>query len=485
MKTIYKFAATLLLLATLVSCTPSAEPSTEPTVEPSAEPSAAVEMNYYRYVGASSFYPIWAQPNSEYVYTENRYGNDRKFIKGGYLTREEIEGREDIAAEGLYSTDDEYFAQLNTKALYDETGHISEILYLYNDGEYHTEPPEGDDVPTEPPKSVNVGPGGAATLTYSEDDINLSYEEYFSKPRYVTAWYSSASTLDDKYRPGAAKWARERGWDWFGQALDDGTIVSYYYDEYGTNAESVYYTDGDAIYVRALGDDSEVETLYTPEDSRVISVGGNEIVLFFMTSDYKIYRLHLPSGTVDFMCDTAFDFEAGLKGYEMYIYNHAWESYQDTRSMLNDDDYYREEYAEYWGTELAEQIANDDASYAEWAKRDHTEEIEQWCSQAKEYMPVSGYFEILSNNDVRFTVMGQNWLPTDIDVCNNDTDWFSHIVFGTGSYFYGDYVTYSAALGKFGAPWRALYLLGIPEEQRMTFDEFVDYYGGTPPHSGI
>ena len=472
----------LLLLTTLTACAPSSEPSAEPTVEPTA----AVEMNYFRYTGKSSFYPLWAQPNSEFTVTKTQYGTDRKFTEGGYLEREDIEGREDIAAVGLYSTAAEYFATPNTKALYDENGHISEILYLYSDGEYHAEPPEGDDIPTEPPRSVYEGTDRVAKLSYSEDDINLSYEEYFSKPRAVTAWYSGASTLDDKFRPGAAKWAQERGWDWFGQALDDGTIVSYYYDnEYGTNAESVYYTDGDAIYVRVLGDDSEAETLYTAEDSRVISIGGNEIVLFFMTSDYKIYRLHLPSGTVDFMCDTAFDFEAGLKGYEMYIYNHAWEGYQDTRAMLNDDDYYREKYVEYWGAELAEQIANDDASYAEWAKRDHTEEIENWCSQAKEYMPVSGHFEILSNNDVRFTAMGQNWLPTDIDVCNNDTDWFSHIIFGSGSYFYGDYVTYSAALGKFGAPWRALYLLNVPYEQWMDFDEFVDYFGGVPPHSGI
>lgn len=489
MKTIYKFAATLLLLATLVSCAPS----TEPTVEPSAEPTAAVEMNYFRYTGKSSFYPLWAQPNSEFTVTKTQYGTDRKFTVGGYLEREDIEGREDIAAVGLYSTAAEYFATPNSKALYDENGHISEILYLYSDGEYHAEPPEGDDIPTEPPRSVYEGTSRVATLTYSEDDINLSYEEYFSKPRAVTAWYSCVQVLDDQSRQWEAERAKEKGWgDWYIQALEDGTIVSQYFeyaehsDFYGIgDPTSVYYTDGDAIYVRTLGDDGEAEMLYTAEDSRVISIGGNEIVLFFMTSDYKIYRLHLPSGTVDFMCDTAFDFEAGLKGYEMYIYNHAWEGYQDTRAMLKDDDYFREEYVKYWGAELAEQIANDDASYAEWAKRDHTEEIEHWCSQAKEYMPVSGYFEILSNNDVRFTVMGQNWLPTDIDVCNNDTDWFSHIVFGTGSYFYGDYVTYSAALGKFGATDRALDLLGIPEEQRMTFDEFVDYYGGTPPHSGI
>lgn len=434
MKTIYKFAATLLLLATLVSCAPSAEPtsSAEPSSDPSAEPTAAVEMNYFRYVGASSFYPLWAQPNSEYVYTENRYGNDRKFVKGGYLTREEIEGREDIAAEGLYSTDDEYFAQLNTKAVYDETGHLSRILYLYSDGEYYVDPPEGDDIPTLPPEDVHIQTSDPLYLT-DVGSADMSYEEYFSVPRYVEPWYNNP-------RDGA------------------------------------------------------YEILYelTPETEEILAqydiisgIHGNEIVLFFMTSDYKIYRLHVPSGTVDFMCDTAFDFEAGLKGYEMYIYNHAWESYQDTRAMLNDDDYFREAYVEYWGAELAEQIANDDASYAEWAKRDHTEDIEHWCSQAKEYMPVSGYFEILSNNDVRFTVMGDSWLPIEPDVGYRDTDWFSHVIFGSGSYFYGDYVIYSAALGKFGSPWRALYLLGIPSEQWMTYDEFCDYYGGIPPHSGI
>lgn len=504
MKMKYRFAAILLTFAIFSSCVPSTDVSTEPSpsVELSSEPTAAVEMNYFRYTGKSSFYPLWAQPNSEFTVTKTQYfigekayyKTEQGFTVGGYLEREDIEGREDIAAVGLYSTAAKYFASPNSKALYDENGHISEILYLYSDGEYHAEPPEGEDVPTEPPKSVYEGTDRVAKLSYSEDDINLSYEEYFSKPRAVTAWYSCVQVLDDQNRQWDVEWAKKEALgDWYIQALEDGTIVSQYF-EYAEHSEylygigdptRVYYTDGGAIYVRTLGDDSEAETLYTAEDSRVISIGGNEIVLFFMTSDYKIYRLHLPSGTVDFMCDTAFDFEAGLKGYEMYIYNHAWEGYQDTRAMLNDDDYYREEYVKYWGAELAEQIANDDASYAEWAKRDHTEEIENWCSQAKEYMPVSGYFEILSNNDVRFTVMGQNWLPTDIDACNNDTDWFSHIIFGSGSYFYGDYVTYSAALGKFGAPWRALYLLNVPYEQWMDFDEFVDYFGGVPPHSGI
>lgn len=91
----------------------------------------------------------------------------------------------------------------------------------------------------------------------------------------------------------------------------------------------------------------------------------------------------------------------------------------------------------------------------------------------------------MAQYDVRFTVLGGSWTPTDIDIGNNDTDWFSNIAYGTGSYFYGDYVTYSAALGKFGATERALDLLNIPQEQRMTFEEFCDYYGGYPPHSGI
>ena len=422
-----RILATLLLLATLTACAPSGEPTA--TAEPTVEPTAAVEMNYYRYTGASSFYPLWAQPNSEYVYTENRYGNDRKFIKGGYLTREEIEGREDIAAEGLYSTAAEYFAQLNTKAVYDENGHLGEILYLYSDGEYHADPPEGDDIPTLPPEDVHIQTSDPLYLT-DVGSADMSYEEYFSVPRYVEPYYNNPR---------------------------------------------------DMAYRQLYEMTPEIEEMLAPYD--IISlVHGNQIVLFFMTADYKIYRLHVPSGTVDFMCDTAFDFEAGLKGYEMYILNNEWEGYQDTRRMIEVD---YETFVEYWGVEEVERIANDDASYSEWAKRDHTEDIEHWCSQAKEYMPMSGYFEVLSNNDVRFTVMGDSWLPIEPDIGYDDTDWFSHVVFGSGSYFYGDYVTYSAALGKFGGPWRALDLLGIPSEQWMTYDEFCDYYGGTPPHSGI
>ena len=252
-------------------------------------------------------------------------------------------------------------------------------------------------------------------------------------------------------------------------------VSKYYSDEYGYKPERIYYTDGDAIYVRDAVGEEEAETLYTAEDSRVISIGGSDVVLFFMTADYDVYRLHLPSGTVDFMCNTAFDFETAQEWHREY------RDYQDWQS--------RAYGAENVGNE--EEIARlYEIPYEEWdaekaARKADGKEYWYWLDEGNHVTPDCGALDILSNNDIRFTVLAPDWEPTDIDIGNRDTDWFSHITFGSGSYFYGDYVTYSAALGKFGATDRALDLLGIPEEQRMTFDEFVDYYGGTPPHSGI
>lgn len=294
---------------------------------------------------------------------------------------------------------------------------LDSLLYRYLNGSYHKEPPTEEEKPQPyaPPKdpSPPFTSSPLAVLPRSEDDIKLSYDEYFSIPRYVEPFYN---------RPG------------------------------------------DLAYRKLFETTPKIEEMLAPYD--IISlVHGNEVVLFFMTSDYKIYRLHLPSGTVDFMCDTAFDFDAAHEYHTEYRRHQAWER----RTWFEEDE---EEYARL-----------DAITYEEWCAG---QALNGWgTSECNDCLPDSGCFEVLSNNDIRFTVLGDGWQPTDIDIGYNDTDWFSHIVFGTGSYFYGDYVTYSAALGKFGATDRALDLLDIPEEQRMTFDEFVDYYGGTPPHSGI
>ena len=475
MKMKYRFAAILLTFAIFSSCAPSTDVSTEPSpsVELSSEPTAAVEMNYFRYTGKSSFYPLWAQPNSEFTVTKTQYSTDRKFTVGGYLEREDIDGREDIAAVGLYSTAAEYFATPNSKALYDENGRLSEILYLYSDGNYRKEPPSEDEKP------VTSNPGVPTTAvtqrSYSEDDINLSYDEYFSTTRQVcgSEQYLAAGMLDDFTAGVDLEKAKENGWDSYRQALEDKKVVSRFADNwYIESSENVWYTDGNTIYVCNLHSD-EVTTLYTSEDARIISVGGNEVVMFFMTDDYKIYRLHIPSGMVDFICDTAYDFEKGLEDLSYYSYTDGWEGFRDYRH------YYKYQWVEGAEIEYDEEWANDDASFEEWIKRDHSKMLENDQSFSKKYMPTNGYFEVLSNKDVRYVVVGE-WLPTMFDM--EHPYWFSKTIPATGTLYAGEYVTYSAALGKYGARWEVLDTIGIPDEMRMTFTEFCGSYGRIPPY---
>lgn len=249
-----------------------------------------------------------------------------------------------------------------------------------------------------------------------EGSAEMSYDEYFAKPRYAGPWRS---------------------------APEDGCEIT-----------------------------PETEKIFADYD--IISpIRGNEIAQFFMTSDYKIYRLHVPSGRVDFMCEAAYDFEKGMEDYSYYIYTYSWEHFRNLRHYYN----YLWTEGDEWL--YSENIANDDATFEDWIKLDQTASLESWRSQAKEYMPSAGYFEVLSNNDVRFTVVGE-WLPEYMRPTGNE--WCSNVLSGSDWYCYGEYVTYSAALGKFGGRDEVLDLLNIPTEQRMTYTEFRDYYGGTPPH---
>lgn len=449
-----RILATLLLLTTLTACAPSAEPSTEPSAEPSATtstvpsaspeptttvPTAVTDYDYNRYINPlGAYYPEWAQPYSVYKYDKQEGESVQgKFSLGGYLTKEQL-AKEPAKME--HFMDYEYMtpAKSYTMVSYDEDGHImlDSLLYRYLNGSYHKEPPTEEEKPQPyaPPQdpSSPITSSPLAVLPYSEDDIKLSYEEYFSVPRYVEPWYNNP-------RDGA------------------------------------------------------YEILYelTPETEEILAqydiisgIHGNEVVLFFMDSNYDVYRLHLPSGTVDFMCNTAFDFEAAHEWHREFRNYCDWLRRTWSSWYIEDEEEFEKEYARL-----------DAITYEEWDEEKYKQPWanNRWELEENQEMPDCGTLEILSNNDVRFTVLAPDWLPYrneehptgDPPYDSWSTDWFSHIMYGTGSYFYGDYVTYSAALGKYGATDRALDLLGIPEEQRMTFDEFREYYGGTPPHSDI
>ncbi len=407
MKAIHRLAATLLLLAMLVSCAPSdADVSAEPTESPLSEPTTISDFDYKRYTNPrNAYYPEWAQPYSVYAYELERYTAwyspcaKGEFTSGGYLTKEELEADPAKVASFL-DYDNMTPAEPNTRVSYDENGHIMpDNIHYQSESEFPVEAGKPNGPPTD---------CGSA---------NMTYEEYFVAPRFVEEWWNHP---------------------------EDGAY------------EKLYELTPD------------IEELLSQYD--IISpIHGSEITLFYMTSDYKIYRLHVPSGTVDFMCGTAFDFDMAQEWHREYRNYCDW----IRRAWFVEDDE---------GYERREAITYEEWDEAKKALGDRW----YWADDENDRLPDSGYFEVLSNNDVRFTVLAPEWMPYGNEAYNTWTsDWFSHIIYGTGSYFYGDYVTYSAALGKFGATERALDLLNIPQEQRMTFEEFCDYYGGYPPHSSF
>ena len=221
MKTIYKFAATLLLLATLVSCAPSDEPTIESSAEPTAapsptttEPTAVTDYDYNRYINPlGAYYPAWAQPYSVYKYDKQEGESVQgKFSLGGYLTKEQL-AKDPTKME--HFMDYEYMTPATTYTMisYDEDGHImlDSLLYRYLNGSYHKEPPTDEEKPQPyaPPKdpSSPVTSSPLAVLPRSEDDIKLSYEEYFSIPRGVNTdgWWTGMSTIDERNRIWDAK----------------------------------------------------------------------------------------------------------------------------------------------------------------------------------------------------------------------------------------------------------------------------------------
>ena len=458
--------ATLLLLATLTACAPTGEPSTELTVEPSATtspvPTTVSDFDYRRYTNPqNAYYPEWAQPHSEYVYASDEYwawfapAARGEFVTGGYLTKEELEADPQKMASFL-DYDNMTPAELHTQVRYDENGHImTDSIVAMGVNDWY-----GSDI------SDKIARREIAELPWSEDYINMSYDEYFSIPRKVNrAWYEEAGQLDEYSLNWWSEWAEEYDINWYKLLLESGAITSQYFTG-GWEPDTcvLYYTDGETICTQSAAGEDTARTLYTAEDARVLSVMGDDVVLFFMTDAYDIYRIHLPSGTLDYICSADYDYERCIAQYGRYAINYRWGRYMEFHY---------------------DETGEEPAPYEVWLRQiDIDEVVEQGKSVLIGELPVSGAFQVLSNNDVRFTVPPREdyelW-----DYIWEENGWFSN---DTASRFVGDYVTYSAVLGKYGAPDRA----SLPSDEwsnrymrvmnRMTMYEFANYFGGYPPY---
>lgn len=107
MKKTKNFVALILALIMLCSCSVVAFANTN--------------QNDVEYI------PLWMEPHSVIIYDAN--GNPT-VVEGGYLSAEDIVGRDDIAAVGLTDNSPDMIVTPNTKVEYDMHGFIQNIYYL-------------------------------------------------------------------------------------------------------------------------------------------------------------------------------------------------------------------------------------------------------------------------------------------------------------------------------------------------------------------
>lgn len=123
--------ACLLALLTLSACgiqTLPTDADDVPSVEDVSQPEGDGQT------GTKVVYiPMWMQDYSVVYYDANL---NRTVEKGGDLTEEEINSREDIYPEEMYTI----AAEPNTKVEYDLHGFIQNIYYLGGDGKYYLDP---------------------------------------------------------------------------------------------------------------------------------------------------------------------------------------------------------------------------------------------------------------------------------------------------------------------------------------------------------
>lgn len=131
MKKYAVIAALLALLTALAACGVQTLPTDAddvPSVEDVSQPEGDGQT-----VTKVVYVPMWMQDYSVVYYDADL---NRTVEKGGDLTEEEINSREDIFPEEMYTI----AAEPNTKVEYDLHGFIQNIYYRGGDGKYYLDP---------------------------------------------------------------------------------------------------------------------------------------------------------------------------------------------------------------------------------------------------------------------------------------------------------------------------------------------------------
>ena len=132
MKKYAVIAALLALLTALAACGVQTLPTDAddvPPVEGISQPEGDGQT-----VTKVVYVPMWMQDYSVVYYDADL---NRTIEKGGDLTEEEINSREDIDPVQMYG---DVLAEPNTKVEYDLHGFIQNIYYLGGDGKYYLDP---------------------------------------------------------------------------------------------------------------------------------------------------------------------------------------------------------------------------------------------------------------------------------------------------------------------------------------------------------
>lgn len=131
MKKYAVIAALLALLTALAACGVQTLPTDEDDVPPVEGISQPEEDG--QTVTKVVYVPMWMQDYSVVYYDAHL---NRTVESGGDLTEEEINSREDIFPEEMYTI----AAEPNTKVEYDLHGFIQNIYYRGGDGAYYLDP---------------------------------------------------------------------------------------------------------------------------------------------------------------------------------------------------------------------------------------------------------------------------------------------------------------------------------------------------------
>lgn len=131
MKKLTLLAALLLALTALTACTARTLPTDKDDVPPVADIAQDEDTSADTKI---VYVPQWMQDYSVVYYDADL---NRTIERGGDLTEEELNSREDIDPAEQYGYT---LAEPNTKVEYDLHGFIQNIYYLGGDGKYYLDP---------------------------------------------------------------------------------------------------------------------------------------------------------------------------------------------------------------------------------------------------------------------------------------------------------------------------------------------------------